>query len=144
MAEYSDKSKWKWCELGAHDVPKLWKAKPKACQKCWMNHLATNGAKPTGIVKKYKPIAPFSESELKRLARYRKARAESKKEHTGICDYPGCNSTDLTCHHGAGRVGDLIANKKYFKWLCVPHHQWAEANPEEAQALGLSFTRTDK
>lgn len=130
MGEFS-KVKWKRCVLGDHDVPRLWKSKPAACKSCWLKH------KPATKIK------PVSDTELKRLSKYRKARAEHFKEHP-YCQYPGCTSPHITLHHGAGRIGDLLWNKRYFKSLCAPHHRWVEENATEAKSLKLSFDRTNK
>lgn len=142
MAEYS--KKLKWCQLGNHQVPKLWKSIPPACKDCWGKHSLMKSKTLDAGNKTKKSISPVSDTELKRLAKYRIAREESKAEHSGICDFPGCNRTDLSCHHGAGRVGSLLWNKKYFRWLCDPHHHWVEEHPIEAKEMNLSFTRTDK
>ena len=93
--------------------------------------------------KKKIAIARVSEKELKRLAKYRVARKEYITKNPK-CEFPGCESLNVELHHGAGRIGDLLFNKKYFKSLCgglSGHHQFCENNPAEAQRLGLSFKR---
>lgn len=94
-------------------------------------------AKPFRVIKK------VSRKQLKRLEQYRKERDAHFKEFP-VCQFPNCTSTDISLHHGAGKIGELLFNRKYFKSLCFPHHGWAEINPLEAQELGLSFKRLDK
>ena len=90
-----------------------------------------------------KPFKAISDKQAKRLAKYRVARDEKFKENP-TCEFPECNSIEITCHHGAGKIGSLLWNKKYLKSLCWPHHNFCEENPEKAKQLGLSFDRLDK
>lgn len=90
-----------------------------------------------------KPIKKVSGKQLDKLKKYRKERDAHFKEFP-VCQFPNCTSTDITLHHGAGKVGALLTNRKYFKSLCLQHHTWAEINPLEAQELELSFKRLDK
>ena len=90
-----------------------------------------------------KPIKAISDKQAKRLAKYRIARDEYFKEQP-VCEFPGCCSTDITCHHSAGKIGSLLWNKKYFKSLCWPHHKFCEENPTKAKELNLSVDRLDK
>lgn len=90
-----------------------------------------------------KPIKPRSKKRERQESKYR---SERKKylDANPICELHGCNSKEVTLHHMAGRVGNLIHDKRYFKALCWPHHQWVELHPNEAKSLGLSTTRLDK
>ena len=85
-------------------------------------------------------IKPISDSQSKRLSEYRKVRKEYLQQNP-ICKFPNCNSTDLDLHHGAGRVGSLLTDVRYFVGLCRYHHIWVENNPIEAKILKLSFDR---
>ena len=78
-----------------------------------------------------------------RLKEYRKVRDGYLKANP-VCEYPGCTSTEVTLHHGAGRVGDLLTNPDYFVSLCFRHHREVEENPTAAKEMGLSYTRLDK
>jgi hypothetical protein len=100
-------------------------------------------AKPFPAPYRTKQIKKVSDSQLLKLARYRKARDEHFEKYPK-CQYPGCDSTDVTLHHAAGKIGELLYNKKYFRSLCLPHHRWAELHPKEAKKLKLSVTRLDK
>lgn len=60
------------------------------------------------------------------------------------CEFPGCSAKSTDLHHGAGRVGKLLLEEKYFKALCRRHHNYCEEHPLHAQQLGLSFKRLDK
>lgn len=90
-----------------------------------------------------KPFKAIGDKQSKRLAKYRVARDEYF-EINPWCEYPGCSSREITLHHGAGKTGDLLFNKKYFKSLCFHHHRIVEEQPDLAKQLGLSFDRLDK
>lgn len=94
-------------------------------------------------VNKSKPIAPISNKRKEALKRYRRLRDRYFIDHP-VCEYPECDSTDITLHHGKGRCGAFLTDKRYFKSLCLKHHQFVEENPLTAQKLGLSFKRLDK
>ena len=132
------------------DAVKLWRSSPPLCRNCdGMLRAKKVAQKPykhvtlaqtTGKAKTFKAI---SDKQAKRLAKYRIARDEYFEEHP-ICEYPGCTSMEITLHHGAGKVGELLFNKMYFKSLCLFHHRQVEGNPEYAKSIGLSFDRLDK
>lgn len=92
---------------------------------------------------KRKRIAPVSEKQARRLKEYRKLRDAYLKANN-TCEFPGCTSTEVTLHHGAGRVGDLLTDTNYFVALCFKHHRFVEENPTEAKGMGLSYNRLDK
>lgn len=97
----------------------------------------------TSVNPSRKAIKPISDKQAARLRKYRIARDEYFKENP-VCEYPGCSSRNITLHHGAGRIGDLLFDKRWFKSLCGGlngHHTWAEDHPEDAKAIGLSFDR---
>ena len=95
------------------------------------------------IAKKKLPISPISVSKMKELRLYRKVRDEKFKE-TPVCEFPECNSTEISLHHSRGRVGSFLTDKIWMRSLCWPHHQFCENNPAEAQRLQLSFKRLTK
>jgi hypothetical protein len=51
----------------------------------------------------------------------------------------GALSTE--CHHVEGRIEELLNDKSKILCLCHECHQWAELNPNEAKALGISSDR---
>lgn len=106
----------------------------KLCNFCY----AKQTKKP--IKKQNKPIAKFSKKHLEKLKEYRILRDKFLKENNK-CMYPGCESMDITLHHGAGRCGDLLTDVRFFKSLCWEHHQEIETNPELAKSLNLSHSR---
>lgn len=107
----------------------------KMCQHCyWSSKPKKPIAKPT------KPIAKFSKKSLDKMKRYRAVRDKFLKENP-ICMYPGCNSREVTLHHGRGRIGYFLTDKRWFKALCWPHHQHIENHPAEALKLRLSYSR---
>lgn len=96
-----------------------------------------------GVAKPFRVIKKVSDHRLVALAKYRKARDEYFDQNP-VCQYPGCDRVKITLHHAAGKTGELLTNKKYFRSLCLPHHRWAEINPYSAQKLNLSVKRLDK
>ena len=104
--------------------------------------VSENGLNKAREVKKY-VIPKFSEKQLNKLAEFRKVRNEYMKDNP-ICEFPNCENPSTDLHHGAGKVGKLLTDKRYFKALDREHHRWCELNPLEAQKLGLSFKRLDK
>jgi len=92
------------------------------------------------LTKEKKKIRVFSKKRLSRLKEYRIVRDQFLKENS-ICMYPGCSSREVTLHHGRGRLGSFLTDKKHFKSLCWPHHQKIEQNPALAVKLGLSYSR---
>lgn len=140
------KTKPKVCSGCGKVTDRLWRSTPKLCKPCAMKADATGNKKELvyGMIKvTTKSISPVSIKQASRLKLYRIARDEYFKEKP-VCEYPGCTSTKITLHHGAGRIGDLLFDKRYFKSLCMHHHEWAESHPEEAKELKLSFDRLDK
>lgn len=113
-----------------------WSAKTKCCKEC---HMKTCDSEQ----KKLYRIKPVSDKQAERLKEYRKVRDEYMATYL-VCEFPECQNKSQDLHHGAGRIGDLLTNTKYFVALCRMHHQWAECNPEEAKKLGISFSRLDK
>ena len=90
-----------------------------------------------------KRIAPISEKMASNLAKYRKRRDKYFDEHP-ICEFPGCNSRQITLHHKRGRVGSFLTDKRYFCSLCQKHHQWVNENNKEAAKMGLVESRLGK
>ena len=116
------------------------KQKLKNCSGCnTQQYLFSQGLCRSCWAKQYqKPINKQSDKEKKRLEKYRILRDQYLKEHP-VCEFPGCSSQEVECHHAEGRAGDSLFGE--FRALCRKHHQYVEANPEEARALNLSKTR---
>ncbi len=106
----------------------------------WQHRNKINQSKPN--TKKVK-IAPVSAKRLEALKKYRRIRDKFLQENP-ICMYPGCKSKQVTLHHGKGRIGSYLTDKRFFKSLCWPHHEYIERHPLEAKKLGLRFDRNDK
>lgn len=81
-----------------------------------------------------------SKKRERQESKYRNVRDKYLADHP-ICEFPGCGSREVTLHHMKGRIGSLLHDKRYFKALCWPHHQWVELNPDEAKRMGLSLSR---
>jgi len=90
--------------------------------------------------KKKTAIKPVSDKMLDKLKHYRRLRDKFLAENP-VCMFPGCNCREVTLHHARGRVGAFLTDKRYFKSLCWPHHQYVESHPDEARKLGLSYCR---
>lgn len=103
----------------------------------------TTPSKPLQSTKTIKPISPISNKKKEALRRYRRLRDKYFLDHP-VCEYPECNSTNITLHHQRGRIGAFLTDKRYFKSLCGKHHRWVEENPTEAIKMGLSIKRLDK
>lgn len=145
--------KKRFCDVGRHTVDKLWKARtktqPSCCRTCLykLKSGSTSDDNPKGDrkhpdKKKRAYIKPISDKQAERLKEYRKKRDEFLKGK--MCQFPGCYSSEVECHHSAGRQGDLLTDERFFVALCRKHHRFVEENPEEAKRLNLSTTRTNK
>lgn len=141
----------KYCDVGEHEVPVLFHSRKtnrqSCCPKCYRpNQSITESKKvaqkPLKSVKHY-VIPKVSKNRQEALKTYRKRRDNYFKEHP-ICEFPNCNSKNITLHHSKGRCGAFLTDKRWFKSLCQKHHSWCELNPLEAQKLGLSFKRLEK
>lgn len=110
----------------------------KMCGYCYEKQ-----RKKTPLPRPKKRIAKFSKKTLDQLRRYRKLRDKFLEENP-VCQYPGCNSREVTLHHKKGRLGAYLTDKRFFSALCWPHHQYIETHPEEARRLGLSYSRLTK
>jgi hypothetical protein len=91
-------------------------------------------------LKPLKPIKKVADKRAKENIIYEKNKKEHFLEHP-ICEFPNCQSEDVTLHHSTGKIGKLLYDKTHFKSLCWPHHFWCELHPKEAKELGLSFDR---
>lgn len=145
----------KKCDEGDHLVDSLfWRRTPdrkSACMQCAKKYFKPISKTVKMIDSRFNltpkkvknSIAPISNNRKEALKRYRRLRDKYFKDHP-VCEYPDCDSTDITLHHGKGRCGAFLTDKRYFKSLCLKHHQFVEENPLTAQKLGLSFKRLDK
>jgi hypothetical protein len=124
----------------------LFKSNPPLCKNCAMVYNATNKDKiatKVCIKAKHYVIPKVSKNRQEALKTYRRRRDNYFKEHP-ICEFPDCNSKNITLHHMKGRIGAFLTDKRYFKSLCAKHHRYVEENPLEAFKLGLSVKRLDK
>ena len=125
-----------------------WSAKLKACKDCSQRIKAKEASispvKPRKPLVQYqtKAIKQVSDTQAKRLKRYRIARDEYFKDYP-VCQFPNCGSRNITLHHMKGKIGELLWNKKWFKSLCMYHHRIVEESPLESKILNLSANRLD-
>ena len=92
-----------------------------------------------GVVK----VRKVSLKREKELRVYEKVKAEFFKRVT-VCQFPGCNETELDVHHSRGRCGKFLTDIDTFRGLCRFHHSHCEIHVIEAKEMGLSFNRLDK
>lgn len=111
----------------------MWTSKPLLCRNCSPKKKVASKAS-------NKPIKKVSGNKLEALKKYRRLRDKYFEQHP-VCEFPKCNSRDITLHHMRGRIGSFLTDKRYFKSLCLHHHRYVENNPLEAQKLGLSQKR---
>jgi hypothetical protein len=96
-----------------------------------------------GYKKKTKPALWLTSApEQKRLTPAQQIKADYAKllpqwKIGKVCDYPGCRSMDIDCHHQRGKSGKLLTMTQYWIPLCRRHHVWVHNNPEKARTLGL-------
>lgn len=117
----------------------MWKSKPLLCKNC----ASKNTASPVALKSVRKPIAKVSVNRQEALKVYRRKRDKYFEEHP-VCEFPDCNSKNITLHHMRGRIGAFLTDKRFFKSLCHKHHRYVEENPLEAYKLNLSAKRLDK
>ena len=97
----------------------------------------------TGLKPRTAPIRKVSLKQYKRLNKYRSVKKEFAKENT---DCAICGKPIEQVHHGKGKLGDLLFDKRYMIPMCGSDdcHLWVEQNPSAAKALGLSYSRLNK
>lgn len=124
--------KLKNCDGCQTDKP-IWKNHEgnKYCKYCWAK------------IKKPKPIKKMSDHKKEDYELYKIAREQHFKDFPK-CQFNGCVSGHIQLHHMAGRVGELLYNRKYFKSLCDKHHRFVTENPEKGIELGLCIKSTTK
>lgn len=141
--------KTKTCTICNKDGIYYWSAKLKACKNCSLKHKALNTVLSPGKTQtkigKYNTyeIKKVSDTQAKRLKRYRIARDEYFKDYP-ICQFPNCGSRNITLHHMRGKIGELLWDKTWFKSLCLYHHRIVEESPLESKVLNLSGNRLDR
>lgn len=73
---------------------------------------------------------------------YTKTRPDYLKEHPVCQARIKCRGNEATeVHHKAGRIEDRLNDTSTFIGLCTECHTWAENNPIQAKALGISSDR---
>lgn len=115
------------------------------CERCQdqrtdLDYFRKKAAREGKAVKKVS-IRKEAPKRAKENRQYSKDRAEflSRPENQFCRVYPWLEAT--TVHHGKGRIGKLLLDQRWWVPLSPPGHSWAEENPEEAKAMGISFDR---
>lgn len=102
--------------------------------------LIKNPLKKSPLVRKGKPIRKFSDKRAKELRVYEKVKAEFLKRVT-VCEWEGCNETNIDVHHSRGRCGKYLTDIDTFRGLCRFHHSHVEVHVVEAMSLGFTASR---
>ncbi len=113
----------------------LWLFKQGLCRHCWGKRYG----KP--IKNNHIPIPQQSDTGKERVKKYQIARNLYLQEHP-ICEFEGCNSKEVQCHHLRGRVGDHMYED--FMAVCDEHHRWIHEHVLEAYKLGYLLSRINK
>lgn len=80
-------------------------------------------------------------------------RKELNKEYSRVrekfllgrwCAYHGSPCIPTEVHHGAGKIGDLLTDVRYFVAVCREAHRIIEERPKWAKEQGFSFDRLNK
>lgn len=95
-------------------------------------------------------IRPVSERRASLMRLYYSRARKFKRLTNCFCAglYPGKNGgTFVVCakkyhactdvHHSRGRAGSLLIDERFWIPVCRRAHNWIQANPERARALGL-------
>lgn len=154
------KAKHKQCGF-CPTIGPLWKSNPATCPTCARKQDAIkrsqeSASKPTynhttlkqsdgDVAKPFKvgnKIAKVSKNMQAALAKYRRLRDKYFVDNP-VCEFPDCNSRNITLHHKRGRIGAFLTDKRYFCSLCQMHHVYVETHPAEAKKIGLSDSRLE-
>lgn len=90
----------------------------------------------------YSPPKKVSAKEKDRKKEYAKVREQFLNGRW--CAYHGHGCIPTEVHHGAGKIGDLLTDTRYFVAVCREAHRMIEERPNWAKENGYSFTRLDK
>lgn len=110
------------------------------CMFHWRMNIGAKIIKKSPIKPKKASISPISKSRYEALKKYRRLRDKYFEEHP-ICEFPDCNSKNITLHHKRGRIGSFLTDKRHFCSLCVKHHIWVNEHNDEALKMGLVHSR---
>lgn len=97
-----------------------------------------------------KPMNQYNTKEIKKVStklqskrNEYKVKAKQFLKENPVCQaqWGGCTYRADTCHHAAGRMGELLNNENMFRALCLNCHQQVEIQVERAKAEGLSMDR---
>lgn len=80
-----------------------------------------------------KAIKHISDNQVERNEKYEIAKAEHFKNFPH-CEFPGCNSTDIQCHHKSRRTGENMF--KNLMSVCQQHHDYIHSHIEESKENG--------
>ncbi len=97
------------------------------CRPCWSKAFS----KP--IKTSDKVIKQISDKHKERTKEYQDKRDVYLKQNP-ICEFPGCNSVDIECHHKGGRIGDNLFHN--FMSVCREHHAYIHSHPVQAKIEG--------
>jgi len=115
------KSKLKKCK-GCAKESYIWKK--GLCKVC---HFKTILPKTKPIKSHQNHLNKYSQKQIDRLKKYQIIRDLYFLENP-FCEFPGCTSKKITCHHKGGRLSDNLY--KNLCSLCEKHHQYVHDNAQ--------------
>ena len=126
------KSKLKKCKICLKESY-IWKK--GLCKTC---HFKISQPKTAPIKPKKNHLNKYSQRQIARLQKYQLIRDAYFLENP-ICQFPGCTSKEIQCHHKGGR----IANNLYENLcsLCTRHHRYVHDNSQWSYENGFLISR---
>jgi hypothetical protein len=115
--------------------------KRNLCISCNKNYVFSKKLCVSCYNKQYKPsyntkpnwIKKQSDKNIEKTKKYQKIRDQYFLNYPQ-CEFPGCNSIDIECHHKGGRIGDnLYIN---LMSVCSYHHDYIHNHVEESKQNG--------
>lgn len=96
----------------------------------------------TGL-RRYTPANKVSKTQQKRLNQYRPVKKDFLSDNPECAvQMEGCHFVATQIHHGKGKTGDMLFEKKWMIPVCDGScHLFLETNPDYAKQIGLSFNR---
>ena len=125
-----------------HKMVYLWKSSPKLCKSCWLQIKPCKQRSPVEPIVSKPKIKSVSEGRLLALKEYRVVRDKYLKENS-VCEFEGCNSTDVELHHKKPRAYHLC-DVSVFMSVCRRHHTWIHDHDAESREMGLLISGLSK
>lgn len=141
------KTKLKTCS-NCNELTVLWKSSPKLCKDCYYKLKSKGEIKTSKSLSSVKSkvsagkIKSISDKRLLALKEYRVVRDKYLKDNP-ICEFQGCNSTDVDLHHKKPRAYHLC-DVSVFMSVCRFHHNFIHDNDAKSRELGYLISGLSK